>query len=110
VSFSRIAENRIKEAMAKGDFDRLPGSGRPLDLEEYFATPEEFRVAFSILKNARCAPAEVELLNEIARLKDAMAAADSPAEEGLLQRRLTERQMQLAVIFEHRARRPRGGA
>ena len=37
-------------------------------------------MAYSILRNARCAPPEVELLNEIARLEQAVAAAaNAPA-------------------------------
>ena len=34
--FSRIAERRIKEAMSRGEFENLPGAGKPLDLEDYF--------------------------------------------------------------------------
>mgnify|MGYP001309334155 FL=1 len=29
-----IAERRIEESMAKGDFDDLPGRGKPLELEK----------------------------------------------------------------------------
>ena len=29
-----IAERRIEESMAKGDFDDLPGRGKPLELED----------------------------------------------------------------------------
>jgi DnaJ-like protein len=45
-------------------FENLPGAGKPLDLEEYFNTPEDLRMAFSILKNANCAPPEAEMLKE----------------------------------------------
>lgn len=65
--FSRVAESRIREAIENGEFENLPGSGKPLNLEEYFSTPEDLRMAFSILKNANCAPAEVELLKEVSR-------------------------------------------
>ena len=71
--FSRVAENRIREAIAQGEFDNLPGGGKPLNLEEYFSTPEDLRMAFSILKNANCAPVEVEPLNEVSRLQHAIA-------------------------------------
>ena len=64
--FSRVAELKIREAMAEGAFDNLPNAGQPLDLEDYFATPEDLRMAHSILKSAKCSPAEVELLKEIA--------------------------------------------
>jgi Domain of unknown function (DUF1992) len=68
VPFNRIAEARIREAIEQGVFENLPGAGKPLNLEEYFNTPEDLRMAFSILKNANCAPPEVELLKEVSRL------------------------------------------
>jgi hypothetical protein len=105
--FSHIAEKRIREAIAQGQFENLPGTGQPLDLEAYFSTPEEVRMAYSILKNAKCAPAEVELLNEVSRLERAVAqTADLTARESL-QRELTNRRTQLAIVFEHRSRRER---
>lgn len=102
--FSRLAENRIRQAIAEGEFDNLPMAGQPLDLDEYFRTPADLRMAYSILKNAHCAPAEVELLKEIARLKQALTVA-APDDRETVQRTLTDRQLQLAVILE---RRPRG--
>jgi len=32
---SRIAENLVTQAVNKGKFDRLPGKGKPLDLDSY---------------------------------------------------------------------------
>jgi DnaJ-like protein len=104
MSFSRIAENRIREAMEQGEFDNLPGAGQPLSLEEYFSTPEDLRMAYSILKNANCRPLEVELLNEIARLEQVLASApDAPSREAA-QRELTHRRTELAVLLERRPR------
>jgi hypothetical protein len=37
MSFHRNADEKIKEAMAKGEFDNLPDKGKPLDLDAYFA-------------------------------------------------------------------------
>jgi len=105
--FNRVAENRIREALAEGKFDNLPGAGERIDLEEYFSAPEDLRMAYSILKSARCAPAEVELLNEIARLKDALARAGDQAARQSLQQTLANRQTELAVLFERRTRQPR---
>jgi len=64
-----IAEQRIAEAIAKGELDGLPGTGRPLDLEDDALIPEELRLAYRILKNAGYVPPEVETLNEIAELE-----------------------------------------
>jgi hypothetical protein len=105
MSFSHIAEKRIREAMAQGHFDNLPGAGQPLNLDEYFSTPEEVRMAYSILKNANCAPAEVQLLNEVARLERAIAQTADPTARESLQRELTNRRTELAIVFERRSRR-----
>jgi len=105
--FSRIAENRIREALEQGVFENLPGAGQPLSLEEYFSTPEDLRMAYSILKSANCAPAEVELANEIARLERALAQSEDATARKALQRALTDRQTQLAVMLEQRSRRSR---
>jgi Domain of unknown function (DUF1992) len=105
VPFSRVAENRIQEAIASGEFENLPGAGEALSLEEYFSTPGDVRIAYSILKTANCVPAEVELLNEISRLEqDNRQTTDSAAKRSL-QQTLANRRLELAVALERRARR-----
>ena len=104
---SRIVENRIREAMAQGEFENLAGAGRPLDLEEYFSAPEDLRMAYSILKSAHCVPPEVELLNEVARLERALAETTDASTRETLQRVLIERQTHRAVVFERMARHRR---
>jgi hypothetical protein len=47
-----LAESRIAEAMARGDFDDVPGAGRPLELADDTLAPRELRGAYRILKNA----------------------------------------------------------
>ena len=105
--FSHIAEKRIREAIAQGHFENLPGAGQPLNLEDYFSTPEEVRMAYSILKNAKCVPAEVELLNEVSHLERAVAQTTDVRDRESLQRELTKRRTQLAIVFEARSRRER---
>jgi len=69
MSFEKLIEEKIGEAIANGEFDNLAGMGRPVNLEAYFATPEHVRIGYSILKSAGFVPEEVELLKEIQRLK-----------------------------------------
>ena len=64
-----IAEQRIAEAVAKGELDGLPGEGRPLDLDDDAHVPQELRLAWRVLKNAGYVPPEVQTLNEIAQLE-----------------------------------------
>ena len=47
-----IAERRIAEAMAEGQFDNLPGRGRPLQLEDLSHLAPEMRLAYIVLKNS----------------------------------------------------------
>lgn len=105
--FSRLAEARIREATEQGVFENLPGAGKPLNLEEYFNTPEDQRMAFSILKNANCAPPEVEMMKEVSRLEHAIAEASDAATRKPLQRILTYRRIQLAIALERRSPRKR---
>ena len=64
-----LAEKKIAEAMVRGEFDDLPGQGRPLDLDDDPLVPEEIRVAYRILKNAGYVPPEVETLRAISALE-----------------------------------------
>ena len=103
--FSRIAENRINEAMKEGAFDDLPGRGQPLNLDEYFSTPEDVRMAYSVLKNANCSPPEVQLMSEVSRLERAVEHTPDPVARQSLQQELTNRRTELAMLQERGRRR-----
>ncbi len=49
-------DRQIRKAMEDGDFDNLPGEGKPLDLREDENTPEELRMAYKILHENDLAP------------------------------------------------------
>ena len=103
--FSRIVENRINEAMKEGVFDDLPGRGQPLNLDEYFSTPEDIRMAYSVLKNANCSPPEVQLMSEVSRLERAVAQTPDPVVRQSLQQELANRRTELAMLQERGRRR-----
>ena len=63
--FVKIAEEKICEAQAKGEFDNLPGKGKPLNLDEDNHVPQELKIAYKILKNSGYIPPELELQKEI---------------------------------------------
>lgn len=102
MSLKRIAENRIREAIEAGEFDNLPGRGKPIDLEDYFATPEELRLAYSILKNANCRPEEVELLKELADLGSRLEAAQDGDGRRALEARRRDVRLRLDLLLEQR--------
>lgn len=67
--FDILAERRIGDAMRRGEFDNLPGAGRPLEFEDdLFVSPEQ-RMVNRILKNAGLAPREVVVRREMAELR-----------------------------------------
>ena len=71
--FDLIAEQRIAEAMERGEFDDLPGAGEPLALHDDPLIPEDLRLAYRVLKNAGFVPPELEAHKEIRLLEDLLA-------------------------------------
>jgi hypothetical protein len=91
MSCHRNVDEKIKEAIAKGEFDNLPGKGKPLDLDAYFATPEHLRMGYSILKSADIIPEEMELLKQIEGLKKSLGSCISQVEKRAMQKQLSEK-------------------
>lgn len=80
--FALLAERKIEAALARGDLADLPGTGRPLDLDDEPLVPEDVRMAYRILKNAGFVPPEVEQIREISALENVVlreAQADDAA-------------------------------
>lgn len=80
-AMSKIAEQKIKEAQERGDFDNLPGKGKPQNLADEFRIPEEYRMAYTILKNAGCAPPEITAKNEIIQIEDMLSGIKDEQEK-----------------------------
>lgn len=78
--FYRIAERRIIEAIANGEFDNLEGKGKPIDFEDETWIPEDLRMAYRILKNAGCIPPELEFRNEVINMCSFMNTIDDDKE------------------------------
>ena len=56
-----VAEQKIQEALQNGEFDRLPGIGKPLVMEDLSHLPPEARMAYTILKNSGFADAPQDM-------------------------------------------------
>ena len=70
-----LVDARIEEARLRGEFDNLPGAGKPLP-EEDMSVPEELRLTHRILKNAGVLPPELGELSEINQLMTALDRSD----------------------------------
>ena len=63
-NFQDYIEEQIQEAIARGEFANLPGTGKPLNLDDDPYAGDKSS-AYSLLKNEGYAPPEIELLKEI---------------------------------------------
>ncbi len=105
MSIESSIEEKIRQAIARGEFDNLAGKGKPLDLDAYFNTPEDMRMAFAMLKSNDFIPDEVEKFNEIARLKKTLTTSTDDAEKSSLTKKLNELNLSLTLLLEQRKRK-----
>lgn len=101
--FSRIAEDKIKEAIKNGEFENLPGMGKPLDLKDDLpGMSAEMKMGYRMLKNAGFISDQVDLRKELITLNDLISAATDDDEINRLQEKLTRKQLQFEKIMEQR--------
>lgn len=101
MSLQKIIEEKIAEAIASGEFDNLPGSGKPLDLEDYFKAPEDMRMCFGLLKSNDFIPPEVELLKEIEKLRTDLASCSGAERAAELKSLIQEKSVRLNLLLEN---------
>jgi hypothetical protein len=104
MNLDKLVEAAIKEAQERGEFDNLPGKGKPIDLTAYFETPEDIRVAYSVLKNAGMTSLEVDLLKEIAELKQVQAAMVDEKKKKEISKEIEKKQVEFSLILERQRR------
>ena len=104
MSFDRIVEALIKEAQERGEFDNLPGKGKPIDLSAYFETPEEVRMVQSVLKNAGMTSPEVQILKEIAELTQLRETVTDDTKKQQISKKIQEKQVEFNLMMERQKR------
>ncbi len=105
--FNKSVETILQEAFARGEFDNLANKGKRIDLTDYFNTPKEMRLASSVLKSAGIKPPEVDLLREIADLKNQLARYEDNADQAKIHARIGLLQIEFNIAME-RIRQGRG--
>jgi hypothetical protein len=98
MDFEKLAEEKIREAIERGEFEGLGGEGRRIDHTEYFNTPAEHRVGYSLLKSNKFVPGEVQLMREKADLQGRAESGKGDSRE--FQKLLNEKRMALAMTLE----------
>jgi hypothetical protein len=94
----RLAEQRILEAQRKGEFNDLAGKGKPLELEDYSALPEDLRMAYHVLKNAHVLPPEAELMKDIRILEDLLKHIEDEGERKSLAKSIQWKMIRLDIL------------
>jgi hypothetical protein len=98
--FEKIAEQRITEAIKKGEFDNLLFKGKPLKIEDLSRVPEELRMSYKILKNAGLVPPEVELNKEILSMQKLIDLCQDEDERNRLAKRMNAKQLRYSIMME----------
>lgn len=94
----RLAEQRILEAQRNGEFDDLAGKGKPLEIEDLSALPEDLRMAYHVLKNAHILPPEAELLKDIHIIEDLLKHLEDEGEKKSLAKSLQWKLIRLDML------------
>ncbi|WP_169084099.1 DnaJ family domain-containing protein [Paenibacillus sp. PL91] len=97
-----IAEERILEAIRRGELDNLPGAGKPLPPDGIENVPEELRVGFKLLKNAGMIPEEMQLRKEMVTLGDLLSACRNDTERKKLQSQLSAKKLRYQSLMSAR--------
>ena len=105
MSIESAIEQIIREGMARGEFDNLKGKGKPLNLDDYFNTPEDVRMGFSILRSNDFVPEEVEIMKEIAELREKFRLAIDADEKAVLEKTLRDKTLELSLVLERNKRK-----
>jgi hypothetical protein len=98
LGYLKIVEQRIRDAQQRGDFDNLPGRGKPMDLDDDRNIPEDLRLAYRILKNADCLPPELELKKEIRQMEDLLDNIPDEKEKYSQMKKINFKIMQLNMM------------
>ena len=105
MSLESFIEQQIKKAIAEGEFDDLPGKGKPVDLRAYFDTPEDLRMAYSILKDANVVPEEVQLLKDIEALKAQLETCSDLEQKNQIEKAIREKRLTFSLLIENQRRK-----
>ncbi|RDI42249.1 DUF1992 domain-containing protein [Falsibacillus pallidus] len=100
--FSIISEQRIKEAQRNGEFDNLPGYGKPLPKDEFEHVPPDMRMAYRIMKNAGYSMEEAEIRKEMMSIEKLISMCEDEEEKEGLKKELNEKYVKFNQFMSKR--------
>jgi Domain of unknown function (DUF1992) len=100
--FSILSEDRIKKAYKDGEFDNLPGYGKPLPFDDLSSVPENLRMAYRIMKNAGFTDEENQMKKEMLTIEDLIKQCEDQEEKKALQKKLNEKMIRFNSMMSKR--------
>lgn len=100
--FSILSEDRIKKAYKDGEFDNLPGYGKPLPFDDLSSVPENLRMAYRIMKNAGFTDEENQMKKEMLTIEDLIKQCEDQEEKKALQNKLNEKMLRFNSMMSKR--------
>lgn len=90
-ALGHIVEERIRKAQEEGQFDDLPGKGKPLKLDDDSRIAPHLRASYRILKNAGLLPPEMQLRKEVNHLRQLLDEVECEKDVRQLVREINEK-------------------
>lgn len=100
--FSILSEDRIKKAYKDGEFDNLPGYGKPLPFDDLSSVPENLRMAYRIMKNAGFTDEENQMKKEMLTIEVLIKQCEDQEEKKALQKKLNEKMLRFNSMMSKR--------
>jgi hypothetical protein len=95
----------VKRAEQSGELEKGRYWGKPFDLEDGFEqTPVRLRMAHRILKNSGYVPAEIEMIRQLAELKEQLAAETAADRRAELSTEIGALTAKVRILLEGAAR------
>lgn len=96
-----IIKQWVQNAEKTGEVRNLPGFGEPFKFEDgFFETPSELRMAYKVLKNAGYVPAEIEMLQQLAAMREELNVQHDPKRQRELKVKIAELQQKATMMLE----------
>ena len=91
----------VQKVEKTGEMRNVPGFGEPFNFNDGFLeTPTELRMAYKILKNAGYVPAEVEMVQMLALLREQLDVTKGDKEQRELRTKIAELQQKVTMMLE----------
>ena len=96
-----IIRQWVQKVEQTGEIRNVKGFGKPLELHDgYLETPTELRMAYKILKDAGYVPAEIEMLQKLAAMREQLDKTTDATEQRALKQKIADMQQKVTMMLE----------